>query len=365
MATPAPFPFVAPTEAALPTTDLAVLCFRWSVARRAWAYRPAAGVTLSRTGAKSRTGGRKLRSTGTKAKARADAQARAREEMRLNIDIRLGLHELANQEGRDAFSFQLRYAKQQTERILLSLDNLIKNTIEKAPERERNFCLNRVRVKDNLELKHEEDKWERAMYNKWSPRGSDEFVSICKRIQTYQYPLQQHGNPLPSWGEVDLLGIGSDSLPVPIELKKRAAVESPLRMLVEMAAYGFAIRKVWPKLKDCWMSAIQGLGESRSQLPETLDKVTLIGVAPEEYWCQCLGLLHESKRGKFPPEAWPSFWKLVDAFGTYFVIYFVAVRGVWNNEDMRKLPTISCARVLDLRSISANPKSFGRTIFTS
>ena len=34
-----------------------------------WVDRPAAGVTLSRKGAKSRTGGRKLRSTGTKARA--------------------------------------------------------------------------------------------------------------------------------------------------------------------------------------------------------------------------------------------------------------------------------------------------------
>src|SRR5499427_2824094 len=44
--------------------------FEWSVARRAWVDRPAAGVTLSRKGAKSRTGGRKLRSTGTKARTR-------------------------------------------------------------------------------------------------------------------------------------------------------------------------------------------------------------------------------------------------------------------------------------------------------
>ena len=42
-----------------------------SVARRPWVDRRAAGVTLSRKGAKSRTGGRKLRSTGTKAKTRA------------------------------------------------------------------------------------------------------------------------------------------------------------------------------------------------------------------------------------------------------------------------------------------------------
>src|SRR5262245_21147358 len=41
-----------------------------SVAGRAWVDRRAAGVALSRKGAKSRMGGRKLRSTGTKARAR-------------------------------------------------------------------------------------------------------------------------------------------------------------------------------------------------------------------------------------------------------------------------------------------------------
>src|SRR5215831_14590960 len=43
-----------------------------AVAGTALVDRRAAGVTLARKGAKSRTGGRKLRSTGTKAKARVD-----------------------------------------------------------------------------------------------------------------------------------------------------------------------------------------------------------------------------------------------------------------------------------------------------
>src|SRR5262245_61833129 len=51
--------------------------FRISVARRAWVHRRAAGVTLSRKGTKSRTGGRKLRSTGTKAKTRAASTSQA------------------------------------------------------------------------------------------------------------------------------------------------------------------------------------------------------------------------------------------------------------------------------------------------
>ena len=50
--------------------------FEMSVARSAWVDRRAVGVTLSRKGATSRAGGRKLRSTGAKAKTRV---ARERE----------------------------------------------------------------------------------------------------------------------------------------------------------------------------------------------------------------------------------------------------------------------------------------------
>ena len=260
----------------------------------------------------------------------------------------LGLHELANSgEGRarpdGSFRFQLKFAKEQTEDILLKLDNLVKNTIHKAPERKKDFCLNR---KTNLPLTHEEDKWERAMYLKWGPEGSGEYVSVCKHLQTYQYPLQASFKDR-WWGKIDLLGIGTDFLPVPNELKGSESGDSPLRMVVEVAAYGFAIRKVWPNLKDCWVKAVRRFEGSPSQFPATLDKVTLVGVAPEKYWCRCLGQLPGTKAGAFPSEAWPPFWELVDAFGKWFNIKFVAIEG--------RLPTITGARVLELRSLTLNP----------
>src|SRR5438552_10015057 len=165
------------------------------------------------------------------------------------INPSLGLHVLANS-GRGSFRFQLKYAKQQTEDILSNLDDLVKNTIENAPMRTKDFCLNRV---TKPQLTNEEDKWERQMYKKWGPKGSgDEYIPACKRIQTYQYPLQDSFEDK-YWGKIDLLGIGADFLPVPNELKKRQANESPLRMLVEAAAYGFAIRKVWPNLREHWV----------------------------------------------------------------------------------------------------------------
>jgi len=268
---------------------------------------------------------------------------------KIDPNLHLGLHELANSgEGRarpdGLFRFQLKFAKEQTEDILSNLDNLIKNTIDKAPERNKDFCLGRM---TNPSLTHEEDKWEREMYRKWGPKGSGDYVSVCKRIQAYQYPLQASRKDK-KWGKIDLLGIGTDFLPVPNELKKRKTNESPLRMLVEVAAYGFAIRKVWPNLKGDWVKAVHWLENSPSQLPATLNRLTLVGVAPEEYWFRCLG----PQAGAFPSEAWGPFWELVDALAKWFDIRFVTVKGNW---DDARGPAITDAQVLDLRSLTQNP----------
>jgi hypothetical protein len=260
------------------------------------------------------------------------------------IDPKLGLHQLGNP---DSFRFQLRYAEQQIEDILGNLDNLVSNTKNSAPKREVDFRLERV---TDPKLTHEEDKWERAIYKKWGPAGSGEFVSVCKRIQAYQIPLRNSLDDK-SWGYVDLLGIGRDFMPVPIELKKRRTNESPLRMLAEVAAYGFAIREVWPKLRDPWIEAVGWFGGLPSQFPATMERVTLLGVAPKEYWLRCLGQLPGTNQGKFPCGAWPHFWELVDALEKKcFDIHFVSVKGSWDDTTAR--PTITGARLLDLRSLT-------------
>jgi hypothetical protein len=262
--------------------------------------------------------------------------------------LNLGLHELANSEAESSFRFQLRYAKQQIKDILENLDNLVNNTITKAPVREGDFCLNRVA---DPELTRKEDKWERAMYGKWGPGAEDtgEYVSVCRRIQTYQYPLPAFRKDR-GWGDIDLLGIGKDFLPVPNELKSHESGDSPLRMVVEVAAYGFAIRKVWPKLKDHWIKAVSWVGESPAQFPA--NRVTLVGVAPKEYWLRCLGQLPGTNQGKFPCGAWPRFWELVDALGKWFDIHFVALQGTGNDEN--GWPKITGAQILDLRSLTLN-----------
>jgi len=269
----------------------------------------------------------------------------------IDSSLGLGLHELGNPKAKNhSFAFQLKYSKEQAEDILSNLPRLVEKTNEKAPLRTNGFRLNRSAVLPKLT--HEEDKWERAIYERWGPGSSVDFTSNCKRIQTYQFPLQRTRED-GCWGSIDLLGIGAAFLPVPIELKKRKPEESPLRMLVEVAAYGFAIRKVWPNLKPYWIEAL-GFPRSRSlQLPETLDKVTLICLAPEEYWCWCLGLLPGHKNLMFPIDAWPSFWRLIDGLGAWFDIHFAAVEGRWIIKS--ELPEIFSARLLDLRLITSSP----------
>jgi hypothetical protein len=66
-----------------------------------------------------------------------------------------------------------------------------------------------------------------------------------------------------TWGAID-------------ELKKRRSRESPLRMLVEVAAYGFAISKVWPKVKDHRVEAVRWLDARSLQFPVNLDKISLV-----------------------------------------------------------------------------------------
>jgi len=267
---------------------------------------------------------------------------------RIDPNLNLGLHELAKPaQGRGSFHFQLRYAEEQSKDILSNLDSLVENTIAKAPVRapSRGFRLKRTTAP---RLIHEEAKWERAMYEKWGPRGSGVYLPVCQRLQDYQFPLQNSRSDK-GWGKIDLLGIGVNFLPVPNELKKRQTNESPLRMLVEVAAYGFALRKVWPELKDDWIKKVSWLEGSPSNFRANLERVTLVGVAPKEYWKRCLGQLRETKAGKFPDEAWPPFWDLVDALGKWFDIHFVEVEGSLDDKEM---PLITGARILDLRSES-------------
>ena len=126
-------------------------------------------------------------------------------------------------------------------------------------------------------------------------------------------------------------------------------------MLLEVAAYGLAIRKVWPNLKEHWAEALSWFGGSPSRFPAHLDNLTLICAAPPEYWCRCLGL-RPQKNGKFPVIAWLPFWKLVAALATKGLeVQFVVLGGSCDKSAQQA--TITHARVLELRSLTLDPSA--------
>ena len=225
------------------------------------------------------------------------------------IDPAWGLHNLIGQPD------QLAYLGRRCACILAHLGTLIPNTAEQAPLRDENFCLDRTA--DGPASQLEEARWERAMWRRWGPHGRGEpFLPSCPRIQTYQFPLKRvRADAL--WGKVDLLGVSPNGLPVVVELKKGRTTDTVLRMLLEMAAYGIALRKAWslPRaqstLKPDWEEAMRNVGRP-VDAPEHLDRVSLIGIAPQPYWDRALGRAHKERAGRVPREAWPVFCRLVD-----------------------------------------------------
>ncbi len=258
----------------------------------------------------------------------------------------LGLHEL-----RDSLGFQLSYAEEHTKDILSNLGYLVENTRRKAAKRAKSFCLDR-RTKTMPRIP--ESMWERAMFNKWElGMNKAEYLPFCKSFVTYQFPLYAHQEK-GAWGSVDLLGIGNDHLPVPNELKRQgaSAEESPLRLLVELAAYGFAILEDWPNFKEAWWQHVEGFGASRPKFQFSLARLCLVGVAPGEYWRSRTGLPGADSCA-FPQEAWEPLNELVNALGKWFDIHFAEVLGAW--VDDRTLPVIDGAQEIQLPRPKALP----------
>ena len=82
------------------------------------------------------------------------------------------------------------------------------------------------------------------------------------------------------WGELDLLGATAEKIPVAIELKIFPR-EYLLKAIVEVLAYGVAIRKALSGIDGCplrsqWASVVGKI--------ESLVDRPLVVVAPAEYW---------------------------------------------------------------------------------
>jgi hypothetical protein len=232
-------------------------------------------------------------------------------------------------------AYQLSYMRQWCEYVLDNLELLIENTRGAAPPRADDFCLSRDYP--GTVPRKPEAMWERAMWRRWGPHGDGRpFLPICPHLQTYQYPLKLVEGDA-KWGEIDLLGVGPDYRPVVVELKAPKSKDTVLRMLVEMVAYGVALRKAWPNLSEPhWREAMRRWTGDENSIPTDLGRVTLIGVAPPEYWARARGTDPADRSGRVPSDAWPYFCELAAEIGRRcdFSIHFAWVdEGPGDGED--------------------------------
>jgi len=127
-----------------------------------------------------------------------------------------------------------------------------------------------------------------------------------------------------SWGYIDLLGVILKGTPVVVELKKEPATnpvggtkasESPLRMVLEAAAYAIALRKNWGRFRPEFVQRLKTLELPDSTIagvPQELSTVRLVGLAPASYWIDWLPVT--AKGLKVTPDAWRAFADLLAKF---------------------------------------------------
>lgn len=203
-----------------------------------------------------------------------------------------GLHLL-----KDAWG-QKQYLDEQSRFLAGELDVAIEATFDTAPVRHQGFALTRPATLDISETR-EESLLEAAMLVRWKQPGLWEIPGAWSRLLAFQVPLfnaQGRG----SWGYIDLLGVNRNGLPVVVELKKSPKAkddgrtetpETPLRMVLEAAAYAIALRRNWELFRVEWCSLLQELNVSAevvNQVPIELTNVPLVAAAPASFWMEWL-----------------------------------------------------------------------------
>jgi hypothetical protein len=223
-----------------------------------------------------------------------------------------GLHILKDKWGQKA------YLEAQCTELAANLAAALAGTV--PPERNLPYFAG---VRDDREVQLRESQWERALWE-WSRKRDGPSLAGCwHSIVTYQVPLfakQQKDK----WGYIDLLGIDTNGTLAVLELKKEPGrdakdrtknSESPLRIVLEAAAYAVALRHNWRTFQPQLVHYLQTINfqpEIISKMPSQLSTVRLVGIAPVEYWVDWLPITPKGK--EVTPSAWEAFRGLLDAF---------------------------------------------------
>jgi hypothetical protein len=185
----------------------------------------------------------------------------------------LGLHRLKRE-------FQKKFMEEQCEQLVTVLDEAIAVTLREAPVRRRRYLVDRTGM--NRSPAGEEARLEWALFQQWSSTSCAAVSECWTRIVNFQVNMPSNRNDS-EWGEIDLLGIAEDGLPVLIELKRGTSQEPPPSVLVQAAAYGLALQKAWWFFRTEWITAIAQHGIALP-MPTALLPCRLVCAAPQEYW---------------------------------------------------------------------------------
>jgi hypothetical protein len=189
-----------------------------------------------------------------------------------SIDPKKGLHGIKRE-------IQKRFMAEQCEQLVAVFDEAISATFAAAPDRRRPYLIDRTKVSDPKQGL--EAHLERSLHAQWSRADCAPATGCWERIVAFQVNLPAKRDS-EGWGEIDLLGVAEDGLPIVIELKRGKSKEPPAALLVQAAAYAIALQRAWWFLREEWLRRVQ----PSKPIPTALLPCRLVCAAPEEYWQQ-------------------------------------------------------------------------------
>jgi len=171
--------------------------------------------------------------------------------------------------------FQKRFLGSQCRDLANCLEAALDATEAVAPVRKNPYIIQRSNRR--RALAHDEARWEETLFCELKDPPPDSGAP-WKSLLSYQVNLPNRKDDK-DWGEIDLLGVSRQQLPLVVELKGPRSKESPAHMLIQVTAYAVALRKAWRSaLRHEWAKKVA------KQVPEELSVVELVCAAPVEYW---------------------------------------------------------------------------------
>jgi len=241
-----------------------------------------------------------------------------------------GLHVL-----KDAWDRKL-YMGEQSRALAERLSEAIEATARAAHERTQGFQLSR-RCVAAMHDRSRERRLEAALLTRWNRPEMCSIPGGWDRLVAFQVPLFAQEQK-EQWGYVDLLGVTASGVPVVVELKKAPKVEpdgktgsseTPLRMVLEAAAYAIALRKNWGLFRSEWVARLKELAVTEdivSDVPDCLTTVPLVAAAPASFWMDWLPVTAKGKT--VTGETWNSFRSLLEELNRAMLpVTFLSISG--------------------------------------